>query len=474
MLFLSLLLSVPIYYTYAALGSAMPRAGGDYLYETRTLLPVVGFTVPWACQLLFWLTFPVAGAFVVGTFGLASIAEALGASDLSRWLGTSNGTFVVAACVVVACWLLTVYGLRLYRPLQRWVLVPAIVLATLIIYGVLLANLGTDFADKFNAFHDQRITVAKVLQSASANGFSPPSLSLEHTVIWIAVLTGFTPYTMYAAQGLLGEVRQARNLRKLFLSFLLPGIFVTVIMLAIPYWLLSHIAGGDFLSAYASAYYNEAIAPDYSPNFSVFLSMLSDNTALTVLIALGFVAGGFGIANVVFVNSARVMMAMGLDGSLPTFFGDVSRRFNTPVKASTLWSVCALSIAAVFSYRPGWEFTVILGGLVTSGIVVGVTCVAGAVFPYRAPDLYRSSPTARHVIGGIPLITIAGAVAGGLIGLLIWVALSFDELALTSRDSRLVVAGSFVTGLAAYIALRVWRRKQGIDIDLAFREVPPD
>ena len=58
MLVFTLLYGVVIYFVYAALGSAMPRAGGDYLYETRSLHPLVGFTVPWACQLLFWLTFP--------------------------------------------------------------------------------------------------------------------------------------------------------------------------------------------------------------------------------------------------------------------------------------------------------------------------------------------------------------------------------------------------------------------------------
>ena len=50
MLVATLLFGVIVYFVYAGLGSAMPRAGGDYLYETRSLTAVVGFTVPWACQ----------------------------------------------------------------------------------------------------------------------------------------------------------------------------------------------------------------------------------------------------------------------------------------------------------------------------------------------------------------------------------------------------------------------------------------
>lgn len=474
MLVFTLLLGVVIYFVYAALGSAMPRAGGDYVYETRTLLPVVGFTVPWACQLLFWLAFPTAGAFVVSTFGLVPITDALGADNLAQWLVTDDGLFVVAAFVVVACWALTVFGLRIYRALQRWVLVPAVVIATFTIIGLLLANLGTDFAAKFDAFHDGVITAASVEAAASKAGYQPPGFSLSNTLIWVAVLAAYIPYTMYSAQGLLGEVKQARNLRRLFVAFLLPGIFVAIMILAIPYLLLERIAGGRFLDQYALGFYNGDIAPAYSPNVSVFLSMLSDNAAITILISIGFIAGGFGIANVVFVNSARVMMAMGLDGSLPSLFADVSPRFHTPVKSTFLWSSCALAIAAIFNYRPSWQLTVLLGGAITSVLVVGVTCLAAALFPYRSREIYAASPASRYELFGVPLITIAGTVGAGLIGALMWVALSFDELALTSRDSRLVIGGAFATGLLIFIGWRLFRRTQGVDMSLAYRAVPPE
>ena len=97
MLVLGFLFSVMTYYVYSQLGAAMPRAGGDYLYESRTLHPLVGFTVPWACQLLFWLAFPASGAYVVTTFGLVPIFQAFGATGVENWLLTETGTFIVSA-----------------------------------------------------------------------------------------------------------------------------------------------------------------------------------------------------------------------------------------------------------------------------------------------------------------------------------------------------------------------------------------
>jgi APA family basic amino acid/polyamine antiporter len=474
MLVFTLVYGFVVYFVYAGLGSAMPRAGGDYLYESRSLHPVVGFTVPWACQLLFWLAFPAAGAFVVTSFGLVPIADKAGWTGLESWLVGKNGTFVVSACVVVACWMLTVFGLRVYRPLQRFVLVPGILIATATIIVLELVNLGTDFGAKFNDFHNGQITTASVAAGAAKAGYHAASFSLGNTLTWVAVLAAYVPYTMYSAQGLLGEVKGARSMWRLYWAFLLPGALVAIGMLAIPYMLLQSIAGGGFLDQYAWAYNSGTVAPSYTPNIGVFISMLSSSWPVTVLVALGFICGGFGIANVVFVNASRIMMAMGLDGALPGLFSDVSERRHAPLKAATLWSLLALVVAAVFAYKPSWETIILIGGAITSVTVVGVTCLAATVFPYRASDIFNASPVARYRIGSLPLLSVAGAVGTIATGLLVWVALTFSELGLTSTKARLSIGGAFVSGLLVFAAMTAYRRSRGVDTSLAYRYVPPE
>ena len=475
MLVFTLLLGVVVYFVYAALGSAMPRAGGDYLYQSRTIHPLVGFTVPWACQLVFWLAFPASGAYVVTTFGLVPIFHAFGATGVESWLLTETGTFIVSAVVVVACWLLTVYGLRVYRPVQRYVLVPMIVIATLTIIVLLLVNLGTDFAQKFNHFHaGTGITAESVRVAAVKHGYRPTAFNLGHTLMWVAVLAAYIPYTMYSAQGLLGEVKSANSLRRLFTAFLVPGAIVALLMLALPFVLMTSIAGSHFLDQYAYAVGSGAITPSYSPNFSVLLSVLSQSKFVTLLIGLGFIAGGFGIANVVFANSSRVMMAMGLDGTLPKMFSDVSPRFHSPIKATTIWSLLALAVAAAFAYKPSWETTVLVGGAITSVLVVGVTCLAGALFPYRSKRIFDGAPAARYRVASVPLVTIAGVIGAACVGALIWVALTVPALGITSSGSRIVIAAAFASGVLVYFASRLYQRSKGVDTSLAYRYVPPE
>jgi amino acid transporter len=475
MLILGFLFSLLVYYVYAQLGAAMPRAGGDYLYESRALSPAIGFVVPWACQLLFWLVFPSLGAYGVSTLGLVPIADTLGLDGVSSFLLEKDGIFLVSVIFVILGYLLTVFGLALYRKIQKYVLIPVLAVAVITIYGLLLANLGTDFTAKFDAFHAaDGITVAGVERAAAEAGFDGASFNLGNTLIWIAVMAGVLPYTMYAAQGLMGEVRQGGNARKLFGAFAVPGFIVAIVMMAIPFALLTSIAGSRFLDDYAVAFINGGIAPAYVPNFSVFLSMLTTSDVVIILISLGFIVGSFGIGYAVFINASRVMMGMSLDGALPKFFSDVSPRYHTPVKAITLWSAVALGVAALFAYRPSAQLTVLIGGVVTSALVVGVTCLAAAFFPTRAREIFQAATRSGNRMLGTPALVAAGALGAAIVAALIYVALTFDELGLTSADSRVVIIGAFVTGIAFYIGWRLYKRSQGVDTTLAYRYVPPE
>jgi amino acid transporter len=377
---------------------------------------------------------------------------------------------------VIVGWLLTIFGLSYYKRLQRYVLIPVLAASVLTIYIVLLVNLGTDFAAKFNSFNAaDGITVAKVHQAAAKAGFHGASFNLGNTLIWISVMAGVLPYTMYAAQGLMGEVRQAGNARKLFSAFTLPGFLVAIVMMAIPFALLTSIVGGRFLDDYGVAYTSGGITPAYIPNFSVFLSMLTGSSVVIILISLGFVVGSFGIGYAVFINSSRVMMGMSLDGAFPKFFSDVSTRYHTPVKAITLWSAVALGVAALFAYRPSAQTTVLIGGVVTSALVVGVTCLAAAFFPTRARAIFESATrSGANRMLGTPVLVAAGALGAGITAGLIYVALTYKELGLTSADSRVVIIGAFVTGILFYIGWRLYRRSQGVDTSLAYRYIPPE
>lgn len=471
----TLLFSFIVYFVYAAIGSAMPRAGGDYVYETRTIARFVGFVVPWACQLVFWLAFITTGYHVMNTLGIAPLLDALGLHGAAAWVLTDTGGFAVIGTTIVASWFLTRAGIRVYSRLQRYVLLPLLVVGACTIVGVLVANVNADFVQAFNSYpKNEGLTVGAVHAFAANAGYQPAGFSLRNTLIWMVFLGGVIPYTMFSAQGLLGEVKHASNLGRLFRVFSLTGIIVALGMILLPWMLLEHIAGSAFIKEFAVAYVSGGITVPYSPNINIFAQMLAPSTPVVLLISLGFIAGGFGIGYAVFLTATRVMMAMSLDGLLPSFVSDVSPRHRTPVKAITVWTACALAVAAAFSFIPHLERSIMGAGVLTSLAVIGVTSLGAALFPFTAPGIYALSPVARLRVGPVPVITIVGALGFLGIAALTFAALFEPALALTTRAARVTLLVTFGSGAVFYFAWKLYRRARGVDTSLATRVVPPD
>lgn len=471
---LAFLVAVPIYFVYAAFGSAMPRAGGDYVYESRTIGPFPGFVFPMACQVLAFLPLIVSAALFASQSGFAAIFDAIGLDGIASDLATSHDAQFIAVLILTGLmFLINVLGLRVYRQVQRYVMVPMIILSVITVYILLLVNLGTSFPSHFNDY-SAPLTTQDVQQKAVAAGYEAGGYSFGDTVIWVTPLLALVPFSMFAAMGLLGEVRSANNLGRLFRAFIIPGFVVAFLILGIPYLLLQSIVGSDFLSQFAIALDAGKIAPAYYPSVQAFLAMLSNSPPVTILIAFGFIVGGFGFANTIFVNCSRIMMAMGLERSLPPVLGRVSPRFHTPVIGLTLYALASIAVSAVYIYKPDYGLTLLISTTVLSAVIIAVTSFASALFPFRARVIYEASPIARWRLGRVPLITVIGALGAIVVAIFVYLALTEDALGLTTPGARITMAVEFGIAILVYAVNYAIQRSRGFDPALAARAIPPD
>ena len=103
--------------------------------------------------------------------------------------------------------------------------------------------------------------------------------------------------------------------------------------------------------------------------------------------------------------------------------------------------------------------------------------MAAFTFPDRRPDLYRASP-ANVNVGGIPVLKIVSPLAILVMLFLTYCVLAYPPLALGSADNTWWVPAFIgmivVVGLVVYYGAKFIRRGQGIDIDLVYRELPPE
>lgn len=481
---IAMIIMIPVFVVYAGFGSAMPRMGGDYLYQSRALHPAIGFMFTFAWEVFMWVTFTTVGGIVVSQLGLQPLLFNLGLSwdsqgliDAANWFGTANGLLVTTLVLVSLAFLTTVRGIGVYRKVQRWFIVPAIVISNITLI-ILLSRSQDSFFSRFDTFHEKALGVAnasaKVQDFAASAAISNPGFSLKYTVLFLSV-TGLIWYVVFGAQGLLGETKQANNFGKLFKAFTVGGLVVGFFSWVLPTFMFQQMAGGDFMYAYANAAGAEGGVPVAAgSSIPSVAMMMTGSPIVSILLSIGFIAVGFYFANCVFMNMTRVLSAMGMDRTLPDWFSKVSQRFHAPVNAAIFYFIVAVALNVLFRIDENVQTTIILGGAFTSVGVISVTCLAAVFFSKRAKHVYDVSPVARHRLFGLPLIAVAGAVAFVFAGGVTVANLFVPELGFTTGWARTLLLVSLIVSGIWFFAYRAWQKSRGIDIDLTFKEIPPE
>jgi len=98
------------------------------------------------------------------------------------------------------------------------------------------------------------------------------------------------------------------------------------------------------------------------------------------------------------------------------------------------------------------------------------------VFSRRRKDLFNSAPsTTKFKVAGVHLITILGAVGSiGFAAIVVFVY-AFPQIGfpITAINIGFIIA-VFLFGGIVYYAAKYYRKGQGVDIDMAFKQIPPE
>lgn len=490
MLVISTVATVPIVICYAGLGSAMPRAGGDYLFESRSIAPIVGFTIPFGWAALMWTIFFPLTATVFITSGLAPILNSLGSAwnagaftSVATWLGTTFGTLVTTLALSALAWALTVRGVAVYRKIQRWVFVPAIFITFFAFLIVLLFTSHSSFINDFNSFPANKaagVTAAKVMATATAAGWKPAGFNLNDTLLWVPIMMGVVPFAVFASEGMLGEVKGARNFRRMAGTFMLGAVVIGVFVMALIYFLFQGTAGRNFISAASYVSNTGKLTIPVGVNMATLTTTVSSSPLLAIAIGVGFMASAFQLMTGIFMNISRMLVSMGLDRSLPSRFAAVHQRTHTPVFAATVYLILVAATTIFFVYDSNWYTPLTYSAAVSGEGILLFGCLAAFLLPIRNPQIYASSPIARYKLLGIPLLQVAGAVGFIILGVSWVVIMTNDKLGVTGAGLNLLFDPRLVTIVPLFIAAALflgWRRveaRRGIDTRLAFKEIPPE
>ena len=492
---LAMLIEIPIALVYVWLSTALPRSGGDYVFQSRVFGGGVAFTVVMSGFVIWILQWVALSGWLVSYLGFAPLFLGLGAtmanpalSNLGVWFTTPTGIVVVSILnALLSMWLL-VSGFKNYVRFQH-VMWWGTLLAFATVFLVLFMTPASEFVSRLNAFavasggspNFYEMAVAAV-QGAEID-LNPP-FSLLATLLIAPIAWTSLQWATYSAQQN-GEIKDARSVRSQ--TFIMVGsLIVTGLLLALLAVGLERVAPPGFLSVAGAGYWSligEANIAGFNLWPPIIAVALTGSPLVVLIIALGYLLNGFQIVCNCYIGMTRVLVAMSLDRLLPEWFSKVDERLHTPVNAHLAYFLASIPVILAYNLVPGW-IGLTLGVTFGCGYVFVITCIAGALLPYRARQLYEASPAAKYKLGDIPMITVLG-VLGGILGTLMVLAFLFaPQLGVLGNWNfenfpsgvwaQIIAFGIILISGIWYVLAKNAQKSKGINVEYAFKEIPPE
>jgi len=490
---LAMVLEIPIALAYVWLSTALPRSGGDYVFQSRVLGGGIGFTLVFSGFVIWILQWVALSGWLLSALGFAPLFLGLGAAtssaalvDIATWFTTAEGVVITSIANALVAMLILSSGFKNYVRLQRVMWVAILVsFATMLV--VLFTTATADVPGRLDAFSTaiggSSSFYSDSIAAAQAGGVElNPAFSLIATLLVAPIAWTSLQWATYSAQQN-GEIKSAGSFRDQLL-IIVGSLVLTGLLLAILAFVLERTIGTEFLYVAGAGYWGYAdvsLAGSFLwPN--IIATAIANNPIVTIIIAAGFILNAHQIVHNCYIGMTRVMVAMSLDRLLPELMSRVSDRFHTPVNAHVIYFVASLPVIWLYSNfaLSGSDGTTTTWASITLGVTFGCgyvfvgTALAGALMPFRAKALYEASPGAKYRIGGLPLVTVVGLIgtAAGLVFLYLF--LLSPELGMNSQLAYMVSGGVLVFALGWYLVTYFVRRSGGINVDYAFKEIPPE
>jgi APA family basic amino acid/polyamine antiporter len=459
--------------TYASLIAAMPRAGGDYVWISRTLGGGIGFVLA-ACGWWFilWHWVPIyANILNIQVFG--PLSAIVGWNHGVHFWSRPAGGFTSSLIVALIASVMISLGMRTYARIQKFCFYGGVV-GLGVVLVLLLVHSKSGFISAFNSqAHSVYGTSGDAYHAsiaAGTKGYHPAgvgSFAFGSTILLIPMIAFFNLWSNWGAT-LYGEVRGASDFRKNI--YAMGGALVATTIAAVVLLLLfAKTFGWDFYNAMNNSGGGALGVFPYPVTWVAFFTASPLGQFLIVgVMSLWF----FGWVGTVFLSSTRVVFATAFDRVLPEWSAKVSAK-GVPYVALGLMLIPSIPIAYFVEYNHSFSTWTLDATLVIAITFLG-SAVAAAVLPWRKPDIYNASPIAKYKVGPLPLITAAAIAFTAFLVFCLVKWFQDSVYGINNHDSLIYMGVLYGIALAIYVGSRLYRRTQGIDLKMVYGEIPAE
>ncbi len=485
----ALLCGIGFSLVWGILGGSMPRSGGEYIYNSRILHPLIGIAESFGNAFVWIMWIYVLAPYTVDP-GLTMLFQFLGRPDISEALMSTIKTpfgdfalwfFLIASVVNLIGFLFVVFGVKVFATVQKVIMAIGI-LGTTIILLVFSFTTRDAFINAWNSLAaqygslDYNAFLATARATIEQAGDVLPKTWNWFDTLGVMVAGSWLFAYSYAITFIAGEVK--RPDKTIILSNLAAILTPAFFML----WLgivLYRTVGFEFLSATAWVDNSgEALAGytfPWAPNFVGLAVVINHHPLIVFLMGLSFIAFTIWWVALSYLAFPRILFAWGMDRMGPKWFADIDYRWASPVKNHILCFI--LGEIGIFLYT---IFQDQMSGLSVTGLeivsVFGVTAVAAAVFPFRkrARQIWDTSPYKNWKIFGIPVVTIGAIVNLIYLAILFYFFIVMPDLEGLAIGSLIFYIFIWGCGIAWYFYWKARNKQVGVDTNMTFGELPPD
>ena len=448
------LLAVPQMVVYTILSRRISRTGGDYVWLSRSLGGFLGSTITFTGITMETMPYlaliALSAVFAIGSVGLSlGFPTMLGLALPGNISGADPfAQFLLASAIVIV-----LVAINIARPRLGFKLIS--VFWILGLFGISIATMTLLFAGRAGVeSYINHLDIPNTSFSSIEASYSGSTFDLNATLMMMPYFALFTYPWFQAAPSVGSELSGKASRLNVPISLLVAFVVVTI-----PFASMYYVGGYRFMTAALS---NPTLVNNYSFNFWSLAMGVSSNIVQAFLIGLGWILLTIAILAFGVITVSRYMLAQAFDRFLPARLAYVSPKYSSPVVAHLLDLAVTVILIALAAFLYG-TISSLYGSAVSSMIYFVFVGIAAVVYAIK-----KEKKNSKIIL----------AVAG-LLQTAVFIYLTSEFLAYPRIWGGNVlaygyIAAAFVLGTLIYKISKTRYAKEGINVDLALKQIPPE
>ncbi len=470
---IAFLLSIPQMVIYTMMSRRFPRAGGDYVWLSRTFGGFSGSTLSFWGYTMETLAF-IALVAILLDFAIGGVGATMGFNygfPTTSWTTlfnepvSSNGSFWQLVVAGTAFSLVILLNVLKPKAGYKFVTVLAVFgAATLVIGMAVLLGAGSSGLQNYtnctggypgpNCLGLNGTSSYSTVAATYHPSGMPFDLNWGNIIYVMPVMFAFIYPWLNAAPAVASEIKG-----KSALKWNVPIAAVTsFVFLTSVFGTLYAVGGVPFINGVFHDLPYQAIGVNF---FSLAMGV-ANNAWVAWIIGLGWIALQFAVIAYAVIVFSRYMLAQSMDRFLPSKLAYVSPRFGSPMVAMGVDWIVTLVLIGITAYYFG-SISGIFGAIIASMIYFMFVGLAAAV---HAAKNETGSSKIFLMIAGVLNILVFGFVAYQFLA-----APTFTGI---NTVTAIYSIGTLVAGALIYLGSRWYHNKRGMNIDLNYKELPPE